>query len=105
MAQEPYEYKIELPEASMAGVFADFASIWHTENVFVLDFVAVTGPPSRDQDSVPLVPGRVVSRIRIAPAQVFEVARALAQQLEAWETETGRKTAGPMFGDAPGHQS
>jgi hypothetical protein len=32
-----------------------------------------------------------VSRVRIAPEQVFELAKALTIQLEAWELETGRK--------------
>ena len=37
------------------------------------------------------MPARVVSRIRIPPEQVFELAKALTQQLEFWEQETGRR--------------
>ena len=30
--------------------------------------------------------------VRIPPQQVFELAKALTQQLEFWEQETGRRT-------------
>ena len=43
---------------------------------------------------------RVVSRIRIPPEQVFELAKALTQQLEFWEQETGRRNpGGPLLDD------
>jgi hypothetical protein len=47
-----------------------------------------------------VVPARVVSRIRIPPDQVFELAKALTQQLEFWERETGRRNPqDPPLGD------
>jgi len=47
-----------------------------------------------------IVPARVVSRVRIPPEQVFELAKALTQQLEFWEQETGRRPpATPVLGD------
>lgn len=95
MSDDAREFKIDLPPKIIDGHFADFASIWHTPNVFVLDFVAVTSPPTEERDpetgeETSVIPGRVVSRIRIPPEQVFEVAKALTQQLEAWEQETGK---------------
>jgi hypothetical protein len=101
----PRTFKIDLPPTAVDGHFADFASVWHTPNVFVLDFVALTQPPQPAVDpetgvETIQVPGQVVSRIRIPPEQVFELAKALAQQLEAWENETGRKAPEkPLFGD------
>lgn len=99
----PQQLQIELPDDLAGGNYADFASIWHTPNVFVLDFIAVKQPPvpatGERGEAVLTVPGRVVSRIRIPPEQVFEVAKALATQLEAWEQETGRREpAQPLFG-------
>ena len=47
-----------------------------------------------DGNPVTVVPGRVVQRVRIPPQQVFELAKALTQQLEFWEQETGRRTDG-----------
>ena len=100
----PRRFQIDLPADRAQGVFADFARVWHTPNVFVMDFVALTQPPQPTTDSETgaesiLVPGQVVSRIRIPPEQVFELAKALTQQLEAWEQETGRKPPErPLFG-------
>jgi Protein of unknown function (DUF3467) len=95
--------QIELPDDLAGGNYADFASVWHTPNVFVLDFVAVKTPPQEGVDAngnkAIVVPGRVVSRIRIPPEQVFEVAKALTRQLETWEQETGRREPSqPLFG-------
>lgn len=101
------QFQIELPPERVAGTFADFASVWHTPNVFVMDFVAVSQPPSQAHDentgeTTILVPGQVVSRIRIPPEQVFELAKALTQQLEAWEQETGRRPPShPLFDLGP----
>lgn len=104
----PQQLQIELPDDLAGGNYADFASVWHTPNVFVLDFIAVKQPPTPSEgpngEPMLVVPGRVVSRIRIPPEQVFEVAKALANQLESWEQETGRKEPSkPLFGfGAPG---
>jgi hypothetical protein len=103
--EPPRTFKIDLPPTAVAGLFADFASVWHTPNVFVMDFVALTQPPQPTTDPETgaesiLIPGQVVSRIRIPPEQVFELAKALAQQLEAWEHETGKKAPEkPLFGE------
>ncbi|KQM81455.1 DUF3467 domain-containing protein [Agromyces sp. Leaf222] len=104
----PRRFQIDLPSDRAQGVFADFARVWHTPNVFVIDYVALTQPPSTVEDPdgtrAVAVPGQVVSRIRIPPEQVFELAKALTQQLEAWEQETGRKPPErPLFGS--GHSA
>lgn len=92
----PQQFSIDLPTENVAGSYADFASVWHTANSFVMDFVVLAQPPTPSTDpttgaATTIVPGRVVSRVRIAPEQVFELAKALTIQLEAWELETGRK--------------
>lgn len=100
MANNEVKFKIDVPTDLEGGVPADFASLWHTSTSFVIDFVAATKPPQpvTDPDTGTVtgrvVPGRVVSRVRIPPQQVFELARALTQQLDAWERETGKKTDG-----------
>jgi len=40
--------------------------------------------------------------VRIPPEQVFEIARALTQQLDQWEKETGRRPPTPPDEGAPG---
>jgi hypothetical protein len=79
-----------------AGHYANFASVWHTQDGFVLDFAVITRPPAladdpRSGDRYVSVPTRIVSRVRLPPAQVFELMKALEQQLTAYEKETGQK--------------
>ncbi|WP_166845141.1 DUF3467 domain-containing protein [Isoptericola sp. BMS4] len=98
MATNDVKFQIDVPQDQEAGVPADFASLWHTSTSFVIDFVAATKPAQVTTDESGaqrrVVPGQVVSRVRIPPQQVFELARALTQQLDAWERETGRKSDG-----------
>src|SRR5215207_6616735 len=90
------QFEIDLPPELIGGAYADFANVWHTPTVFVMDFVTLAQPPREQLDPETgemrtVVPARVVSRIRIPPEQVFELAKALTQQLEFWEQETGRR--------------
>lgn len=90
----PKHYHVEIPDDVVDGHYADLASIWHTRDVFVLDFAALKAAPQPaevDGASVVHHQTRVVSRVRIPPAQVFELMRALEAQLSAWEKETGRR--------------
>jgi Protein of unknown function (DUF3467) len=78
------------------GLYANFASVWHTNDGIVLDFAVITRPPQLTGDPqsgqrILSVPTRIVSRIRLPPSQVFELMKALEQQLTAYEKETGRK--------------
>jgi hypothetical protein len=83
--------QIALPPDQLAGVFADFVRAWHTKDAFVLDFAALTEPVQRDDDTDVLVHNAaVVARVRIPPSQVFELMKALEQQLSAWEKENQR---------------
>lgn len=101
----PSHFEIDLPPEVVPGHYADFANVWHTPTVFVMDYVTLAQPPREDVDPESgdprlVVPARVVSRIRIPPEQVFELAKALTQQLEMWEQETGRRApAGPLLDD------
>ncbi|MET0812506.1 MAG: DUF3467 domain-containing protein [Microbacterium sp.] len=107
MADEdaPRQFEIDLPPEEIAGHYADFANVWHTPTVFVMDFLTLAQPPHDAVDAETgerrtVVPARVVSRIRIPPEQVFELAKALTQQLEFWEQETGRRApSGPLLDD------
>lgn len=85
-------YTVEIPPEVVDGHYADFVSLWHTRDVFVLDFAALKATPQRGEHEGRAVlshPTRVVSRVRIPPAQVFELMKALEVQLTAWERKTG----------------
>ena len=89
---------VSTPEVE-TGVYANFVSLWHQPDCFVLDFSVFTQPPQvvDDPDGSQHVelPARIVSRVRIPPAQVFELMKALNDQLSMWEMETGRKPTPP----------
>jgi len=80
--------QLALPSDKSAGVFADFVRAWHTKDSFILDFSAYVEPPVRDEAADDIVQqSAVVSRVRIPPAQVFELMKALEAQLSMWESE------------------
>ncbi len=89
----PTERRVEvvMPDAVVPGVFADVVGVWHTPEVFVLDFSSFVEPPRLEPGEAgqPVVVQRaqVVARVRVPPAQIFEIMRALEQQLTAWEAE------------------
>lgn len=89
-------FEINLPESQREGHAADFASIWHTADTFILDFIAQVTPPQPAHDHegqmVSHVPADVVTRVRIPASQVWEIMKALEVQYTAWETETGRRS-------------
>jgi hypothetical protein len=97
MSEQPQQprMQVQLPDHVVAGEYADFVSVWHTKDAFVLDFAVVAQPPTTAHDETGqflVLPTRIVSRVRIPPAQVFEIMKALEQQLTAWEHETGRSS-------------
>jgi hypothetical protein len=95
--QEPESHlEVSISAEVEAGLYANFVSVWHTQDGFVLDFAVITRPPQLADDPasgqrILSVPTRIVSRIRLPPGQVFELMKALEQQLTAFEKETGRK--------------
>lgn len=89
--------RIEIPDDHVIGVPADFASVWHTRESVVIDFLSVKGPDQLAEDEQGdqvLVRDLVVaSRVRMPPTHVIELMKALEQQLTFWETETGQRPA------------
>jgi hypothetical protein len=81
-AQPAPEAHIHVPDEKIEGTYADFVSVWHSRDTFVLDFAVLAQPATPQQ-----VSARVVTRVRIPPSQVFEIMKALEQQLTAWENE------------------
>lgn len=90
---EQQRFEVNLPESVVPGVYADFVSVWHTEGAFTLDFAAMVNPGQTGIDeetgeTVTSVQAQVVARVRIPPSQVFEIMKALEQQLSMWEQES-----------------
>lgn len=95
MTDFPQASRIEVPDDHVIGVPADFASVWHTPESFVIDFLSVRGPDSMAEDEngqqVLLRELVVSARVRMPPTHVIELMKALEQQLTAWETQTGMR--------------
>lgn len=93
---QPLEHRVEIavPVDKEVGEYASFASVWRAQECFVIDFAIEVRPPevSEEPESATRyvhVPARVVARVRIPPGQVWELMKALEQNLSAYERETG----------------
>lgn len=88
-------FEIEIAPDVEPGVHADFVTMWHTADTFVLDFAALRRPPELAEDEAGnrkvVLPTRIVSRVKLPPGQVFELMKILERQLSAWEIETGQR--------------
>jgi hypothetical protein len=87
---------LNIDPAVEPGVYASFVAVWHYGDAFTLDFASVTAPgrSATDEETGAAfveVPAKIVSRVKIPVSQVFEIMKALEQQLSKWELETGNR--------------
>jgi hypothetical protein len=88
-------FSISVPPSMEAGSPADFVSIWHSPNSFVLDFIVLKRPPQPMQDEetgevYASIETEVSARVRIPPEQAFRLQAALKTEGDRWLEETGR---------------
>jgi hypothetical protein len=62
--------------------------VWHTGHEFTLDF-SVTLPAHEGEDGRPVLPCQVVARLKIAPTLVFDLMRALNENMTKYEATFG----------------
>lgn len=97
MAEDIHE--IDISEEVAPGAFADFVGVWHTPDTFVFDFAALIAPPedilNEMGEEITHLQSRIVARVRVPPAQIIEIMKALNHQLDAWEKETGNQPVEP----------
>jgi hypothetical protein len=90
-AQE-LNFRIDVPSEETGGRYANFLAVWHTGHEFTLDFAATqpAQPESLDDPESPVVvPCHVVARVRIPPSVVFDVLRALNDNMTRYEATFG----------------
>ena len=93
---------MDIAQEDQGGVYANFLAIWHSPHEFTLDFAGLQPPqPSdpEDETSPFVVPCRVVARVRIPVSVVFDVLRALNQNMTQYED-----TFGPIRGVSQGRR-
>jgi hypothetical protein len=77
------ELQINVPDEVASGVYSNMVLVWHTPYEFTLDFAAIEpGEGNR-------VPCRVVSRVRIPPTVIFDLMRALNENMSIYESKFG----------------
>jgi len=84
-------FAFQLPDDLTGGVYSNVVAVWHTPYEFTLDF-AVMLPAKQAAGSdgnAPATPCRVVSRVKIPPAVVFQLMRALSVNERLYEERVG----------------
>ena len=86
------QFRVDVAQEDQGGVYANLLAVWHTPHEFTLDFCGMQqGQPAdpEDETSPVVVPCRVVSRVRIPVSVVFDVLRALNQNMTRYEETFG----------------
>jgi|tagenome__1003787_1003787.scaffolds.fasta_scaffold20867427_2 hypothetical protein len=87
--ERPTQLEIQIPDEMEAGVYANALGVWHSAYEFTLDFVVNLPPRSpadpEDSESPTVVPQRVVARVKVPPTQIFNIIRALNENMTNYE--------------------
>jgi hypothetical protein len=88
-------FELQADPSMLGGVYANGLSVWHTVSEFTLDFVVNSQPQAPVQtdtgETVIRAPHQLVARVRIPPGKVFDVIRAINDNLTNYE-----QTFGPL---------
>jgi hypothetical protein len=93
-ASEPggQNFQVVVPPEWEGGAYANFVSVWHSPYEFTLDFCATQPPqpadPSEPEGSV-VIPCRVGARVKIPVTLIFDVLRALNENMTRYESSFG----------------
>jgi hypothetical protein len=80
----PVQFAVNTPPELEAGAYANTLAVWHTAYEFTLDFAAMQ-PPVQDEDGTTTVPCLVTARVKIPVTVMFDVLRALNQNMTQYE--------------------
>jgi hypothetical protein len=91
-SEPPARFDLRVSEEIEGGVYANFLNVWHTAHEFTLDF-ASTLPAEASVDEMGgqfvRVPARVSARVRLPPTLIFDVLRALNEDMTRYEQVFG----------------
>ena len=92
MANDPVQFEVRIPEETRPGTYANFMTCWHTAYEFTLDF-AVTQPlelrTTEAGEQLHVVPADVVARVKVPPGLLFNIIRALNENMTLYEQAFG----------------
>ncbi|HEX4032865.1 MAG TPA: DUF3467 domain-containing protein [Solirubrobacteraceae bacterium] len=103
MASEPpgqdRHINIQVSPEMMAGVYANFANVSHSDYEFTITFARVDHEVETGE-----IPGIIVSRVSLSPRFMRELISALEDNYARWEASESIKSLpefdGPTSGDA-----
>lgn len=90
--ERPVNFRLDVPLEETGGRYANFLAVWHTVHEFTLDFASTQPPQAEDPEdgeSPVVVPCHVVARVRIPVSVVFDVLRALNENMTRYEQTYG----------------
>ncbi|MFN8161058.1 MAG: DUF3467 domain-containing protein [Solirubrobacterales bacterium] len=90
---EERQINIHSSPEQMAGVYANFANVSHSDYEFTITFARVDHEIEEGE-----VPGVVVSRVALAPRFMRELIDALEDNFSKWSTREGIKSL-PEYSD------
>ena len=93
-------FNIQTSPEIMAGHYANFANVSHSDYEFTITFARVDHEVEEDE-----VPGVVVTRVSLAPRFMRELIDAMADNYSRWETREGIRDLPEATGGAEGGPS
>jgi hypothetical protein len=84
----------------MAGVYANFANVSHSDYEFTITFARVDHEVEDDE-----IPGVVVSRVNLSPRFMRELIDAMEDNYSKWRTREGIKNLPEFGGEQPPPQT
>lgn len=85
-------HQFRCPPELEGGVYANMVGVWHTSHEFTIDFAASMPPQQTKNDAgetVVVVPQKVTARVKVPPTVLFEIVRALNENLTKYEDKFG----------------
>jgi len=89
------QYDIHADPEVMAGHYANFANVSHSDYEFTLTFIRVDHEVEEDS-----IPGVVVSRINMSARFMGELIESMQDNYSKWQTREGIKSL-PEYGEEP----
>ncbi|MFM7253550.1 MAG: DUF3467 domain-containing protein [Ilumatobacteraceae bacterium] len=80
-----YEWRV--PDDEQGGRYANLVGVWHSAHEFTLDF-ATTQQPEQRNDGI-VVPVQVTSRVKLPVSVLFDLIRALNENMTKYEQVYG----------------
>jgi Protein of unknown function (DUF3467) len=87
---------IQFSPEIMAGVYANFANVSHSDYEFTITFARVDHEVEDDE-----IPGVVVSRVNLSPRFMRELIDAMEDNFSKWQTREGIKNLPEFGGEQP----